>query len=151
MKQHILSTNWQLKEREPTRSLSEDFASTESWLPASVPGTVHQDLLAAGRIPDPFIGLNELDVQWVGERNWTYERRFDATPELLAQPEVDTEAAVRPGDQHRGDRYDDGDHRSPGGQAFDVAAAPVGLRGRALPGIVVAISSPVTRCARLPA
>ena len=24
------------------------------------------------RIPDPFLGFNELEVQWVGERTWTY-------------------------------------------------------------------------------
>lgn len=29
------------------------------------------------RIPDPFIGTNELDVEWVGEHSWTYETTFD--------------------------------------------------------------------------
>ena len=24
------------------------------------------------RIPDPFIGFNEIDVGWVGEKSWTY-------------------------------------------------------------------------------
>ncbi|AZP20998.1 glycoside hydrolase family 2 protein [Streptomyces aquilus] len=42
-------------------------------LPASVPGCVHTDLLAAGVIPDPFLGRNETDVAWVGRRDWTYE------------------------------------------------------------------------------
>ncbi|MFF6823542.1 glycoside hydrolase family 2 protein [Streptomyces longwoodensis] len=43
-------------------------------LPAQVPGCVHTDLLAAGVIPDPYLGLNELDVAWVGRRAWTYSR-----------------------------------------------------------------------------
>ncbi|MCT2589935.1 glycoside hydrolase family 2 protein [Streptomyces sp. N2-109] len=44
----------------------------EALLPAQVPGCVHTDLLAAHLIPDPFIGLNETDVAWVGRRPWTY-------------------------------------------------------------------------------
>jgi beta-mannosidase len=43
-------------------------------LPAAVPGCVHTDLLAAGLIPDPFFGLGETEVAWVGRREWTYER-----------------------------------------------------------------------------
>ncbi|GAA3786733.1 glycoside hydrolase family 2 protein [Streptomyces phyllanthi] len=54
---------------------------TEGWtlrhdgraLPAAVPGCVHTDLLAAGVIPDPFLGRNETEVAWVGRREWTYE------------------------------------------------------------------------------
>ncbi|MFF1542701.1 glycoside hydrolase family 2 protein [Streptomyces sp. NPDC058291] len=43
-------------------------------LPAQVPGCVHTDLLAAGLIPDPFLGTNEHEVAWVGRRAWTYTR-----------------------------------------------------------------------------
>lgn len=60
----------------------------ERW-PAEVPGTIHTDLMQAGVIPDPYFGTDQDSVQWVGERNWTYERRFDASPELLEQPEVE--------------------------------------------------------------
>ncbi len=34
-------------------------AGTDEWLPATVPGGVHTDLLALGTIPDPFVGDNE--------------------------------------------------------------------------------------------
>ncbi|MEY9485486.1 beta-mannosidase [Streptomyces calvus] len=47
-------------------------------LPASVPGCVHTDLLAAGLIPDPFLGRNEAEVAWVGRRDWTYETDLPA-------------------------------------------------------------------------
>ncbi|MEU3996073.1 glycoside hydrolase family 2 protein [Streptomyces fungicidicus] len=47
-------------------------------LPASVPGCVHTDLLAAGLIPDPFLGRNETEVAWVGRREWTYETELTA-------------------------------------------------------------------------
>ncbi|MFF8913213.1 glycoside hydrolase family 2 protein [Streptomyces sp. NPDC015032] len=53
-------------------SLSHDGAS----LDAAVPGCVHTDLLAAGIIPDPYIGLNEHEVAWVGRRAWTYTREL---------------------------------------------------------------------------
>ncbi|MGW9595263.1 glycoside hydrolase family 2 protein [Streptomyces chartreusis] len=47
-------------------------------LPAAVPGCVHTDLLAAGVIPDPFLGRAETEVAWVGRRDWTYETELDA-------------------------------------------------------------------------
>jgi beta-mannosidase len=60
----------------------------EEWLPASVPGGVHTDLLAAGRIADPFVGDEELRVQWVAEQEWEYRRTVDADAELLALPQI---------------------------------------------------------------
>lgn len=47
------------------------------WLPASVPGTIHTDLLAAELIPDPFHADNELLVQRVHEVDWLYRRFFE--------------------------------------------------------------------------
>lgn len=43
---------------------------------AQFPTNVHLDLLHHGLIPDPFIGKNELDVQWIGEAQWTYKTIF---------------------------------------------------------------------------
>lgn len=48
-------------------------------IPAAVPGTVHTDLLSAGLIPDPYLDLNEITVDWVGRCDWQYETRFDWT------------------------------------------------------------------------
>ena len=63
-------------------------AGAEEWLPASVPGGVHTDLLALGRIPDPFVGDNEKRVQWVAEADWEYRYQFTAEPDLLRQPHI---------------------------------------------------------------
>lgn len=63
-------------------------ASAKEWLPACVPGGVHTDLLALGRIPDPFIGDNEKHVQWVAEADWEYRYQFAVDPELLRQSRV---------------------------------------------------------------
>jgi beta-mannosidase len=58
------------------------------WLPAIVPGGVHTDLLAAGRIADPFAGDEELRVQWVAEQDWEYRRVFTVDSALAAQARV---------------------------------------------------------------
>jgi beta-mannosidase len=50
-------------------------------VPATVPGCVHLDLLAAGLIDDPYVDRNELAVQWIGESAWTYRLEFDAEPD----------------------------------------------------------------------
>ncbi|MEU4986394.1 glycoside hydrolase family 2 protein [Streptomyces sp. NPDC021969] len=60
--------------------LAEDWSlrHSDDLLPARVPGCVHTDLLTAGLIPDPFLGVNESDVAWVGRRAWTYVRDLPA-------------------------------------------------------------------------
>ena len=56
------------------QSLVEDWefrqTGTQNWLPATVPGGVHTDLLNLGKIPDPFVADNEKHVQWVAESDW---------------------------------------------------------------------------------
>ncbi|KAJ5126489.1 hypothetical protein N7448_007268 [Penicillium atrosanguineum] len=50
---------------------------TDGFLPVSqFPTNVHLDLIKHGKIPDPYIGLNEYDVQWVGEQKWQYRTSF---------------------------------------------------------------------------
>jgi beta-mannosidase len=63
-------------------------AGTEEWLAANVPGGVHTDLLALGRIPDPFVGDNEKRVQWVAESDWEYRTSFTCPKELLSEEKV---------------------------------------------------------------
>jgi len=60
-----------------------------TWLPATVPGTVHQDLLALKQIPDPFVGKNENAVQWVDKANWEYQTRFNLNGEFLKKENID--------------------------------------------------------------
>jgi len=52
-------------------------SSQDGWMPAtSFPSEIHLELLKAGRIPDPFLGFNEHEVQWIGEREWLYRCSF---------------------------------------------------------------------------
>ena len=58
-------------------------AGSNEWMSARVPGTVHQDLLDHGRLPDPFYGMNELKVQWVEKEDWLYRTVFTVTADQL--------------------------------------------------------------------
>ena len=55
-----------------------------------MPGCVHADLLRAGKIPDPFHGANELDLQWIEERDREYRAEFAVPPSPLAEDTVAT-------------------------------------------------------------
>ncbi|KAL0950040.1 hypothetical protein HGRIS_010048 [Hohenbuehelia grisea] len=60
------------------------------WLQISqFPTTVHVELLKAKRIPDPFIGLHEWDVQWVGEAKWAFKTTFQVAEQDLALQNAD--------------------------------------------------------------
>ena len=73
-----LHAGWQLAEV-PAGADAAAIAALPAgaWLAAAVPGSNHGALLAAGRIPDPYDGLNEAAVQWVGERTWAWRLAFD--------------------------------------------------------------------------
>lgn len=63
--------------------------TSKSWLPAVVPGCVHTDLLRAKKIPDPFYGTNELDLQWIEERDWEYRTTFRITQAFLSEAGIE--------------------------------------------------------------
>lgn len=44
----------------------------ETGIPGHVPGAVHDDLLRAGLIPDPFLDANEDAVAWASRTDWEY-------------------------------------------------------------------------------
>jgi beta-mannosidase len=48
---------------------------------AAVPGVVHTDLVAAGLLDDPYLGLNEKQQEWVGSTAWRYATEFDWQPD----------------------------------------------------------------------
>ncbi len=65
-----------------------DCAET-TWRPAKVPGCVHQDLRRNKVIPDPFWGTNELDLQWIEQRDWEYRTTFTVGAKLQAEAVVE--------------------------------------------------------------
>src|SRR5665648_176043 len=63
-------------------------ADKEDWLPATVPGCVHTDLMANGKIDDPFYRLNEHDVQWIDKVNWEYKTSFNIDEATLKRDRI---------------------------------------------------------------
>ncbi|NOZ56848.1 MAG: glycoside hydrolase family 2 protein [Calditrichaeota bacterium] len=57
--------------------------------PATVPGTVHTDLLANGLIPDPFYRDNEAKLQWIGKTDWEYRLEFTPEPQITSARHVE--------------------------------------------------------------
>lgn len=51
--------------------------------PATVPGSVYNDLLSAGKIPDPFYRDNETEALKLMEHDFYYDRTFNIDPDLL--------------------------------------------------------------------
>ncbi|KJK80036.1 putative beta-mannosidase [Metarhizium anisopliae BRIP 53293] len=87
-----INQNWQFKQAEK---------DDDSYLAVSqFPTHIHLDLLHHKLIPDPYIGQNENEVQWIGETAWTYKTIF-SSPEtngrakaVLAFDGLDTFATV---------------------------------------------------------
>ncbi|CAF3480093.1 unnamed protein product [Fusarium graminearum] len=66
----LLDKDWSFK-----KTIDDD----DSWKPvARVPTVAHLDLLDNGLISDPFLDMNELDAECVGETAWTYRTVFDS-------------------------------------------------------------------------
>jgi beta-mannosidase len=61
----------------------------EVWRPATVPGTVHTDLLANGEIEDPFYRDNEFQLQWIEREDWEYRAIIDVSEAILEQEHVE--------------------------------------------------------------
>jgi beta-mannosidase len=78
MRQTIdLNGAWQFGSvpRRPFETLFvDDRAAVSEWLPATVPGDVRADLLALGRIPEPFYGTGHRASLWVETCDWWYRR-----------------------------------------------------------------------------
>lgn len=73
-----LGGHWQFRE-----------TGTSDWLPATVPGTVHTDLLANAKIPDPFYRTNERDLQWIDKKDWEYRTAFEIDAKTLAEDHIE--------------------------------------------------------------
>ena len=67
-----LNSSWQFRE-----------ATKDSWYPATVPGSVHTDLMKNRLIGDSFYRDNEQQQQWIGKKDWEYRSTFRVSQETL--------------------------------------------------------------------
>lgn len=74
-----LDGTWRCQEVARHGVSEELMFADEAWaesFPAEVPCTVQAALLDAGRIKDPMLLRNSLEIQWVAEREWWLRREF---------------------------------------------------------------------------
>lgn len=71
----VLDSGWRLLLTEPHPDAPAGLHGRA--VPAAVPGCVHTDLMAAGVLTDPRVGLGEADQQWIGRSGWTWTTSFD--------------------------------------------------------------------------
>jgi len=75
---NLSSENWKFKN-----------AKENKWLTATVPGTVHLDLMNNKIIPDPYKDENEKKVQWVENEDWDYQTSFTVSSKELGNQNID--------------------------------------------------------------
>src|ERR1700690_1283903 len=89
MKKIDLDGTWRFKAVDAYRTLPKDITGIAEWMNGTVPGTVHTDLMANGKIPDPFYRMNEEHVQWVDSQQWVYQREFDVDMDFLKEKRIE--------------------------------------------------------------
>lgn len=75
---NLSSEKWQFKNSKENK-----------WLTASVPGTIHFDLMNNKLIPDPYKDENEKKVQWVENEDWDYQTVFKISAKELENQNAD--------------------------------------------------------------
>lgn len=73
----MISENWEFHEAGKKESFN-----------ASVPGSLHLDLIQHKIIPNPFYSNNEEQLKWVELKDWTYETSVILTEEELAKDHI---------------------------------------------------------------
>lgn len=97
--------------------MKENFTLNNNWtltygnekIAANVPGDITWDLFTAGKIADPYFGLNHKELGWIVASDFEYATQFDLPQKLLANEQiflqfdsVDTFAEVYFNGQHIG-------------------------------------------------
>ncbi len=75
---NLSSEKWQFKN-----------TKDKNWLTATIPGTVHLDLMYNKIIPDPYKDENEKKVQWVENEDWEYQTSFNISSKELGNQNIE--------------------------------------------------------------
>jgi len=57
--------------------LAQVVGKRAGWMTARVPGEIHLDLIAAGRMEEPLVSLNAKKSRWVEKRSWWFTKTFE--------------------------------------------------------------------------
>jgi len=79
----LLLCNCNIKETTSKTELKDNWTfkntSESEWKKATVPGSVHTDLIQIGAINDPFYRLEEHHLQWIDKKDWEYKTHFEVS------------------------------------------------------------------------
>lgn len=84
-----LNDGWQARIDPTDTDAAAQHPGSAQWFAAAVPGSVQQDLIANGTVPDPFIGTNEGAIQWVGLTDWEMRRTLQVDAEMMRRGHLD--------------------------------------------------------------
>ncbi len=59
------------------------------WYQTQLPNTVLNSLFENGLVEDPFVRNNEAHLQWLENNDWIFQKKFDATINMLSAKHVD--------------------------------------------------------------
>lgn len=76
---HLGGSLWRFRACGGDKAEARRHPEVSKWMPACVPGSTYGQLLALKKIPDPYWGRNELDVQWVDRLDWEFARTVEAS------------------------------------------------------------------------
>ncbi len=80
-----IDSSWEAAQRlSPGRDMFLLNGGENHWIPATVPGYIHQDLVRAGALGHPFYRMQEIGARWVDEAEWTYRTTFTVDAERFA-------------------------------------------------------------------
>lgn len=114
---------------------SADREMRDSGVPMQIPGDTFSALIAAGKIPDPYFGTNELDTLWVGRADWLLSREVTIEPgfldhrhvflhidslDTIAEIRINGQTASRSSNMFTGLRIDIGEYLKAGENLFEV-------------------------------
>lgn len=75
---NLSSEKWQFKN-----------SNEQKWFSATVPGTIHLDLMNNKIIPDPFKDENEKKIQWIENEDWDYQTIFKISSKEIKNQNID--------------------------------------------------------------
>lgn len=75
-----LVENWKLSYTQDTISSPEQLTNV-SWINVAQPTSVHMAMFKAGKLPDPYVGLNSLEYKKLEQKIWYYKKHFTITEE----------------------------------------------------------------------
>ena len=79
MVRQILNGEWMLTYSD----INDKSKEWGRWIPATVPGDIHIDLMRANIVTEALIEENNKQMEWTEEKEWWYKRVFTVSKELL--------------------------------------------------------------------